>query len=190
MGNDWSLSGVSGPNTCTLNLSYAHNLEQFLLKIIPNQTGKGTLGHSPNCFIFATNLGFSCWPNNRSQVFGISPLASFLPEALSIFSNSQWLKARVIFCKQSAKYAIFLQHNGRFFCLFSWITDHAGFCFPEQKPGNENNSAPSNQNGSKRSDERRSVHSCHNGSVRSGGGPGAGRRSVYFLTAAAAVAKV
>lgn len=35
-----------------------------------------------------------------------------------------------------------------------------------------------------------SVHSCHNGSVRSGGGPGARRRSVYFLTAAAAVAKV
>lgn len=60
----------------------------------------------------------------------------------------------------------------------------------EQKPGNGNNSAPCNQNGSKRSDERRSVHSCHNGSVRSGGGPGARRRSVYFLTAVAAVAKV
>lgn len=49
VGNDWSLSGVSGPNTCTLNLSHAHNLEQFLLKIIPNQTGEGTLG--PICQI-------------------------------------------------------------------------------------------------------------------------------------------
>lgn len=28
-----------------------------------------------------------------------------------------------------------------FFFFFSWITDHAGFCFPEQKPGNGNNLA-------------------------------------------------